>query len=77
MITVAEYAHKVEVFIDLWRENLISDFEFVESVENLSKDVIVVRGNYVVTLNSQVQPRPPQDGLQGTGHIDAGPYWQG
>lgn len=62
MITVQEYATKVETFLDLWREEMISDIELVESLHNLENQVYIVDGNdqygyYVVVPSSRIVPR--------------------
>lgn len=59
-MTVKEYAKKVETFLELWREEMISDIELVDSIDRLSKDVVVIHNNHVVVPESRILPRKPQ-----------------
>lgn len=77
MITIEEYANKVEVFIDLWRNKLITDLELVNSIDSLSKDVIIIEGNYVKVPTSRIKKKPQVDNDPLHGSFDAGPYWHG
>lgn len=82
MITIQEYAKKVEAFLDMWREEMISDIELVECIHRLEAETFIIQGNdqvgyYSTVPFSRTKPKIQQDGLQDTGHIDAGPYWQG
>lgn len=77
-MTTEEYADKVETFIGLWRENLISDFELIENVHSLSSNIAdACNLDFVHEQFNRVKASEQQDGLQDTGHIDAGPYWHG
>lgn len=65
MITVEEYVEKVNGFIELWREEMISDIELVESVHRLEAEVMIIQGDdkvgfYSTVPFSQIQPRPSQ-----------------
>lgn len=41
-MTVGEYVNKIENFVSLWREEYITDSEFVECIKNLEKGEVVV-----------------------------------
>lgn len=65
MITIQEYAKKVDTFLDLWREEMISDIELVECIHRLEADVFIIDGDdqvgyYAVVPSSRIKPRPPQ-----------------
>lgn len=65
MITIQEYAKKVEAFLDMWREEMISDIELVECIHRLEAEVTIIDGNdeygfYAVASSSQILQRPPQ-----------------
>lgn len=64
MITIQEYAKKVETFLELWREEMISDIELVESIHRLEDGVFIIQGNkqvgyYSVAPSSRI--KKPQD----------------
>lgn len=48
---INEYADKVERFVDMWREEMITDAELVSVIQDLTSKVIVIGGNYVVPTN--------------------------
>lgn len=52
---INEYADKVERFVDMWRQDLITDAELVSVIQDLTSKVIVIDGNYVVPFT----PRRP------------------
>lgn len=65
MITIQEYAKKVEAFLDMWREEMISDIELVECIHRLEAEVMLIQGNdkvgfYSAFPSSQILPRSPQ-----------------
>lgn len=65
MIDIKEYAKKVEAFLEMWREEMISDIELVESIHRLEAEVFIIDGNdeygyYAIVPGSQILPRPPQ-----------------
>lgn len=60
MITIDDYAGKVETFIGLWREKLITDFELVTNIDDLTSSVVYFKGSYVAIPDSQV-PQRSQD----------------
>ena len=51
LIMINEYADKVERFIDMWREELISDAELVKVVNDLTRKVVVIDNDYTVHVN--------------------------
>lgn len=57
MILIEDYADKVERFIDLWREQMITDIELVENVTNLGKEVLVIEGNYIAHPSIVIRKR--------------------
>lgn len=66
MITVDEYAKKVDTFLELWREQMISDIELVESIHRLEAEVTIIDGNeqvgfYSVVPSSRILRKPAQD----------------
>lgn len=65
MNDIKEYVKKVETFLDLWHEEMISDIELVESIHNLEANVFIVQGDekvgfYSAVPSSQIRPRSPQ-----------------
>lgn len=50
LIMINEYADKVERFIDMWREELISDVELVKVINDLTRKVVVIDNNYAVHI---------------------------
>lgn len=52
---INEYADKVARFVDMWREEQITDAELVAVIQDLTSKVIVIDGNYVVPFT----PRRP------------------
>lgn len=61
MMLVEEYVKKVETFLELWREEMISGIELVECIEGLSRDVVYIRDNNVIVPTSQFRHRAPRD----------------
>lgn len=63
MITIQEYAKKVEAFLEMWREEMISDIELVETIHRLEAEVFVIQGDdkvgyYSVAPSSRInKPR--------------------
>lgn len=52
-----EYVAKVDIFLDLWRQQMISDIELVESITNLGKEVVIIDNNFAIIPAIQIKPK--------------------